>query len=579
MIPPWQHGSDHRRRRDRAFAARERGGAQPRRRPVRDRRRRDRVVCEHGDGGIVERRPWLRRAGIPTGRHSPRRGRRHSRRCSTRACSRSRLHGLQRAPGGAGAGRLAREVRLRPVLEVLRRHHGACAPVGARSDLEHDHHTRCRADVRDRDHGSARRAPPADCGYLPEDGALAWRARNPRQNRARDGASERADPRLRLDLCGQHRLRCRRARRAGQRPGWSARTPLAALPAIRRAVRLPLRDALQATGSAVGGDHGSDRLLRRVHFLPRTAQIGLRNVSRRRRRSLSTAIAIAFAVGTLLAVLGLADGVANTSRASWGDHGEDVRISSEGRRPLNAQAARLIRTTPGDEVRVQTASGPVDLRVIGISANQQENGTALFVPLPTMHALLPGIPADANDYWVRTTSHDHAVIDRTTTRIEDTLTTHGYDVSSEVKYVRLANEIANYRTLTTNDRRPRLPDRRDQHGRPRECSDDERARTHTRDRHPSLDRRPCPRRPPHLRHRNPRSRPHGLADRDPARLPARPLPRLADQEVSNVEIPFTFPRWYLAPAVAGTIVLAPLITVLPIRRAVRYRPGDALRYA
>ena len=59
------------------------------------------------------------------------------------------------------------------------------------------------------------------------------------------------------------------------------------------------------------------------------------------------------------------------------------------------------------------------------------------------------IPADANDYWVRTTSHDHAFVDRTTTRIEDTLTAHGYDVSSEIKYVRLANEIASYRTLTT----------------------------------------------------------------------------------------------------------------------------------
>ena len=66
-----------------------------------------------------------------------------------------------------------------------------------------------------------------------------------------------------------------------------------------------------------------------------------------------------------------------------------------------------------------------------------------------MHALLPGMPADGNDYWVRTTSHDHAFIDRTTTRIEDTLTTHGYDVGTEIKYVRLADEVASYRTLTT----------------------------------------------------------------------------------------------------------------------------------
>jgi len=66
-----------------------------------------------------------------------------------------------------------------------------------------------------------------------------------------------------------------------------------------------------------------------------------------------------------------------------------------------------------------------------------------------MHAVLTGMPPDANDYWVKTTSHGHAFIDRTTTRIENTLTAHGYDVNSQIVYVRLANEIASYRTLTT----------------------------------------------------------------------------------------------------------------------------------
>lgn len=422
--------------------------------------------------------------------------------------------------------------------------------------------------------------------------------------------------------------------------------PLAALPAIRRAVRLPLREALQATGSAVGGQDAGDRLLRGVRFLPRTAQIGLRNVGRRRRRSLSTALVIAFAVGTLLAVLGLAAGISNASRASWGDHGEDVRVSSQGRRPLDAQAARLIRATPGvatieptfvtdvklagkdaivwavrhatmfhyrisagrwytpaeerararvavverdiarttgirlgDQVRVQTAAGPVGLRVIGISANQQEDGTALFVPLTTMHALLPAIPADANDYWVRTRSHDHALIDRTTTRIEDTLTTHGYDVGSEIKYVALADEIAKFRALTTtiavlgslivaismaglaNALTTSVLERTREIGILRTI---------------------------------------GARARDIRRifatetltlaltgwLIAIPLGYLLDRalvwlvkDVANVQIPFAFPPWYVVPALAGTILLALLITLLPIRRAVRFRPGDAMRYA
>ena len=422
--------------------------------------------------------------------------------------------------------------------------------------------------------------------------------------------------------------------------------PLATLPAIRRAMRLPLREALQATGSAVGAQDAGDRLLRRVRFLPRTAQIGLRNVGRRRRRSLSTALVIAFAVGTLLAVLGLSAGISATSRASWGDHGEDVRISSQGRRPLDARAARLIRATPGvarieptvvtdvklagkdaivwavrpatmfhyrisagrwytpaeertrarvavvesdiarttgtrlgQRIAVQTASGPAELRVIGISANQQETGTALYVPLTTMHAILPGIPADADDYWVRTTSSDHALIDRTTTRIEDTLTTHGYDVGSEVKYVALADEIASFRALTTTIAvLGSLVVAISMAGLANALTMSVLERTREIGILRSI----------------------GARARDIRRifatetltlaltgwLIAIPLGYLLDRvlvwlvrKVANVTIPHTFPLWYLAPALVGTILLALLITLLPIRRAVRFRPGDALRYA
>jgi putative ABC transport system permease protein len=422
--------------------------------------------------------------------------------------------------------------------------------------------------------------------------------------------------------------------------------PLAALPAIRRAVRVPVRDALEATGSAVGGQDAGDRLLRRVRFLPRPAQIGLRNVGRRRRRSLSTSLVIALAVGTVLAVLGLASAIASTSRGSWGDHGEDVNIVPVGGRLLDTRAADLIRATPGvaavephfvtdvtlvgkdakiwavqqatmfhyrlaagrwytpaeeqtrahvavverdiaqatgirlgDSISVQTASGPAAFRVIGISANQQENGTALFVPLTTMHAVLTSMPADANDYWVQTTSHDHAFIDRTTTRIEDTLTAQGYDVNSEIVYVRLASEIASYRTVTTtlavvgllvvaismaglaNALTMSVLERTREIGILRSI---------------------------------------GARARDIRRIFAAetltlaaagwligiPLGYLLDlflvwlvKKVVNINLTLAFPPWNLALALAGTILLALLITLVPIRRAAHLRPGAALRYA
>jgi len=422
--------------------------------------------------------------------------------------------------------------------------------------------------------------------------------------------------------------------------------PLAALPAVRRAVRVPVRDALEATGSASGGQDAGDRLLARVRFLPRPAQIGLRNVGRRRRRSLSTALVIALAVGTLLAALGLVTAAANASRGSWGDHGEDVNIVPVAGRSLDARAADLIRATPGvaavephfatdvtldgkdariwavqqatmfhyrlaagrwytpaeeqtrarvaiieqdiaqatgtrlgDSISVQTASGPASFRVIGISPQQQENGTALFVPLTTMHAVLTGMPADASDYWVQTTSHDHAFIDRTTTRIEDTLTTHGYDVNSEIVYVKLANEIASNRTMTTsfavvgllivaismaglaNALTMSVLERTREIGILRSI---------------------------------------GARARDIRRIFATetitlaaagwligvPLGYLLDlflvwlvKSVLNLNLTLAFPPWNLVLTLAGTILLALLITLLPIRHAVHLRPGHALRYA
>jgi lipoprotein-releasing system permease protein len=50
-------------------------------------------------------------------------------------------------------------------------------------------------------------------------------------------------------------------------------------------------------------------------------------------------------------------------------------------------------------------------------------------------------------------------------------------------------------------------------------------------------------------------------------------------EVVEVRIDFVFPPWNVLFALFGTVALALLIMLLPIRRAVRFRPGDALRYA
>ena len=416
---------------------------------------------------------------------------------------------------------------------------------------------------------------------------------------------------------------------------------LAALPAIRRAVRVPLREALAATGSSVGSQYASDAALRHVRFLPRTLQIGLRNAGRRRRRSLATAVMVALAVGNLLALLGLAAGVSNTTHVEWRDHGEDVKILVGG----DVHAEQLIRATPGvaavepmfvtairlegkdgyiwavrqatmfhyrltdgrwyttaeergqarvaviernlarttnthvgDRIQVDTSDGPLAVRVIGIAANQQENGTALFVPHATMTSFLGATPAGGDDYWVRTTSHDHAFVDETTTRIEDTLTAAGYDVGDEIEYVSEANNVADNRTVTTTvtalgflivaismvglanaitmsviERRREIGILRTIGARARDVRRVFAAET--------------------------------VAIALAGWLLGIPVGYLLDRflvwmvkQVVNVQIPVAFPIANVGLALVGTIVLALVITLLPIRRAVHYRPGQALRY-
>lgn len=421
--------------------------------------------------------------------------------------------------------------------------------------------------------------------------------------------------------------------------------PLVALPAIRRALGVDLREALEATGSATGGMDALDRALRRTSFLPRVVQIGLRNVGRRKRRSLATAAIVALAVGNLLAVLALAQGATDSTRASWGSHLEDVQIATSSRAPFDERARRTIVTTPGvaeaepvlkntvdldgreafvwgveqdpllgyrladgrwfdaaeeregaavavierniaqlagidvdDTVDLGTAVGPARFRIIGIATNQQEDGTALYVPLSTTRALLDR-PAAASAYWIRTESGDTDEVDRTTALLEDRLAAEGYEVSSEIRYVAERDEVAANSSLTTtiavlgflivamsmvglaNAITTNVLERTREIGILRSIG----ARARDIRRIFTTE---------------------GVVLALLGWLIGIPLGYLLTRlivrlvwEIVDVRLPVVFPPGNVLVALVGTTVLALLVLVLPVRRAVRFRPGDALRYA
>ena len=420
---------------------------------------------------------------------------------------------------------------------------------------------------------------------------------------------------------------------------------LAALPAVRRAARLPLAQTLQAAGSATGPEGRLDRLLRHARFLPRTAQIGLRGIARRRRRSVTTALQVSLAVATLLAFLSLATSVRNTVNESWNSYHYDISAGSTMSQALPRSTGSLIASIPGvarvqpwlsnsvklggqaghvwalpdrpmysfhlvsgrlltpadtrtqahvvvveqniarvsgthlgQRVTVHTTAGDVPFTVVGIVSDQQDNGTVLYIPLTTMQSVLH-TPGAVNAYWIQTTSASHSVIDTTNKRLEDAFAAHGVQMTTQKEYVGAANDRATYRGITTainvlgllivaislvaliNTLTMVVLERTREIGILR-CIG-----AHARDVRRIFAT-------------------EGLTVAVAGWLVGIPLGfglahavvTLAENVV-NEHLLFTFPALNIPIALFGTLVLALLVMQIPLRRAVRFKPGEALRYA
>ena len=110
--------------------------------------------------------------------------------------------------------------------------------------------------------------------------------------------------------------------------------------------------------------------------------------------------------------------------------------------------AREFGAKVGDTVSIGTASGPRTLRIVGMTGTQMENGLLFLTPLSTLRAILDS-PDTVNAYWVRTTAPDHALIDRTTTALEDRLATAGYSIGTNIRYVDQARNVDANRQIST----------------------------------------------------------------------------------------------------------------------------------
>jgi putative ABC transport system permease protein len=240
--------------------------------------------------------------------------------------------------------------------------------------------------------------------------------------------------------------------------------------------------------------------------------------------------------------------------------------------------AGAANTHAGQRIELSTAAGSVQFKVIGIVSDQQMNGTVLFVPLTTMQSVLH-TPGAINDYWIQTTSSNHNLIDATNTRLEAAFASHGGQLATQIEYVGAAGDRASWRGITTaitvlgllivaismvgliNTITMAVLERTREIGILR-CIGG-----HARDVRRIFAT-------------------EGLVVALAGWLIGIPLGfafahgivALAEN-VFNEHVLFTFPPLNIPIALIGTLILALLVVQIPLRRAVAFKPGEALRYA
>ena len=252
------------------------------------------------------------------------------------------------------------------------------------------------------------------------------------------------------------------------------------------------------------------------------------------------------------------------------DEGERVAVIG---RALAATSA----VGPGDTITVGTARGTADLNVVGVDGRLMNNGTTIYLPLSTFQDLLGR--ENTNTLWVRSVSQAEPDIDRLAAAAEDELSAAGVPVRTEIHYVERDANLASNRVLVGVLAVMGIPIvligligllslmTMNIIERTREIGI--------------------------LRCIGARSRDIRRIFRTEAMVVAvagwllaiplgwligRLLVWIVARLFNFGSLPFTFPLWLIPVALVGTVVLAALVVIAPVRRAARLRPDSALRY-
>lgn len=127
-------------------------------------------------------------------------------------------------------------------------------------------------------------------------------------------------------------------------------TILATLPALVSALRTNTREGLQETG--INANYGSsriDKVLIRSRWMPRSIQMGFRNVARKKGRSISTMLQVALAVAMFLGVVSVGHSLTLAVSEEFDNFQFDIRMNgqAEGGKPLTYEVEVILDNIDG----------------------------------------------------------------------------------------------------------------------------------------------------------------------------------------------------------------------------------------
>ncbi|HLI72310.1 MAG TPA: FtsX-like permease family protein [Acidimicrobiales bacterium] len=244
---------------------------------------------------------------------------------------------------------------------------------------------------------------------------------------------------------------------------------------------------------------------------------------------------------------------------------------------VGSAVARRWDLHPGSRLTLASAGGPVTFAVVGVGGSQANNGYNLYTTLTALQRAT-GRPGVANSLFVRTADKRHSSIDALAARLENVLARSGHPSRSQVMYAGRATDkatadsmlvvvegigllivaigmlgLVNALTMSIIERTREIGVLRCLGARARDLRRIFRTETITL----ALI---------------------GFAVAIPLGWGIAKALQWLVLHVAGGQLPAPYTLRNLAVAFVGTVVLAVLVVIAPLRRATRLRPGDAIRY-